>query len=504
MNINIPVQSIVTLVGPSNSGKTELVERLCMQLDDRHFPNLHCHHVSSDQIRRELIGDDLHKHSNEMLYASNSAFDLLFTKLKHLMSFPLSLKNAVIFVDTTGLSKEFRDQVNKLADEYSYNKAAIVLDYKEYQDYFKYADKSVDKYIISNHVTRLRTKALPQMRSKDYPAGIFRIKQPTEWFADVTIELTNAEEYKECWLPTNIDGNKVEYTILPDSHGCYDEVIDVLTKAKFTIENGLIVNPGNRRIVCLDDYIDKGSKQKELIQFFYRNQDYIYHVLANHEDFVVRYFTGDIKPDKDSLQYFDSINWLKDTPELEKLKWLHSQAKPFLIHPDFICTHSPCKLKHLGKLDKESKKAQLKHRLPSIYSKDFDTEEEYKAALEGNLGWLKEQAITNFPFIFSGHLSFSNVVRLGSQVLLDTGSVYGNKLTVCNVKGRRLEFTQVQAKEVYHPIKYLTTIFDKQEGVSLDSLESKEQKRVKRALGDKPINFISGTVSPSASNDSEL
>ena len=131
MNINIPVQSIVTLVGPSNSGKTELVERLCMQLDDRHFPNLHCHHVSSDQIRRELIGDDLHKHSNEMLYASNSAFDLLFTKLKHLMSFPLSLKNAVIFVDTTGLSKEFRDQVNKLADEYSYNKAAIVLDYKE-------------------------------------------------------------------------------------------------------------------------------------------------------------------------------------------------------------------------------------------------------------------------------------------------------------------------------------------------------------------------------------
>lgn len=501
MNINIPVHSIVTLVGPSNSGKTELVERLCMQLDD---PNLHCHHVSSDQIRRELIGDDLHKHSNEMLYASNSAFDLLFTKLKHLMSFPLSLKNAVIFVDTTGLSKEFRDQVNKLADEYNYNKAAIVLDYKEYQDYFKYTDESVDKSIISNHITRLRTKALPQIRSKDYPAGIFRIKQPTEWFADVTIELTNAEEYKECWLPTNIDGNKVEYTILPDSHGCYDEVIDVLTKAKFTIENGLIVNPGNKRIVCLDDYIDKGSKQKELIQFFYRNQDYIYHTNGNHEDFVVRYFTGNIKPDKDSLQYFDSINWLKDTSELEELKWLHSQAKPFLVHSDFICTHSPCKLKHLGKLDKESKKAQLKHRLPSIYGKDFDTEEEYKAALESNLSWLKDQAIANFPFIFSGHLSFSNVVRLGSQVMLDTGAVYGNKLTACTVKGRKLEFTQVQSKEIYYPVKYLTTIFDTQDAVDLYSLDPKEQKRVKRCLGDQPTIYFAPTMSPSASNKSEL
>jgi predicted kinase len=505
MNINIPINSLVTLVGSSCSGKSFLVRQLQESLILK-YPELNFHVVSSDDIRRELIGEPLHKHSNQMLYASNSAFDMLFTKLKHLMSFPLSLKNAVVFVDTTGLNKEFRDQVNKLADEYSYNKAAIVLDYKEYQDYFKYADDSIDKSIISNHVTRLRTKALPQMKSKDYPAGIFRIKQPTEWFADVFIELTNAEEYKSCWLPSEIDGSKVEYTCLGDLHGCFDETIQVLTKAGFTIEEGLIKNPGNKRIVCLGDFIDKNSEdnQKKLIRFIYNNQSYLYLQNGNHEDFVVRYFTGDIKPDKDSLQYFDSINWLKDTPELEELKWLHSQAKPFLVHPDFICTHSPCKVKHLGKLDKESKKAQLKHRLPSIYGKDFDTEEEYKAALESNLDWLKEQAITNFPFIFSGHLSFSNVVRLGSQVMLDTGAVYGNKLTACTVKGRRLEFTQVPAKEAYHSIKYLTTIFDTQDTVDLYSLDPKEQKRVKRALDSQPINWLSGTMSPSASNDSEL
>lgn len=504
------MHTVVTMVAPSCSGKSLLVETLVNQLERTYqlgLSKLNFHVISSDDIRRELIGEDLHKHDNEMLYASGAAFDLLFCKLRNLLQFPLSLKNAVVFVDTTGLSKEFRDQVNKVAERYGYNTAAIVLDYKEYQDYFKLAenDERVDKSVVSNHVKRLRTKTLPQMRRKDYSAGIFKIKQLDYLWHNVEIQLTNANEYINCRLPIKTaEGERIEYTCLGDSHGCYDEVIQVLTKAGFTIEEGLIKNPGNKRIVCLDDYIDKGSKQKELIQFFYNNQDYIYHVLANHEDFVVRYFTGDIKPDKDSLQYFDSISWLKDTPELEELKWLHSQAKPFLIHPDFICTHSPCKLKHLGKLDKESKRAQLKHRLPSIYGKDFDTEEEYKNVLETNLNWLKEQAVANFPFIFSGHLSFSNVVRLGSQVMLDTGAVYGNKLTACTVKGRKLDFTQVQAKEAYYPIKYLTTIFDTKDKVNLNSLDSREQRRIKRALGEKPINWLSGTMSPSASNDSQL
>lgn len=510
INIQVPVNTVITMVAPSNSGKSSLVEHLVNQLKKSYgcigYPKLNFHVVSSDQIRRELIGEDLHKHSNEMLYASGAAFDLLYCKLRNLLSFPLSLKNAVIFVDTTGLSKEFRDQVNKIADEFQYNKAAIILDYKEYQDYFKYADESIDKSVISNHVQRLRTKTLPQMKKADYPAGIFKIKQLSWLWHDIEIELTNFEEYKDCWLPLKTeDGQTIEYTVLGDIHNCYDEMIEVLIKAGFTIEEGFIKNnPGNKRIISVGDLIDKGVKWKETIQFFYNNQEYIDLVDGNHESFVVRYFDGDIKPDKEALQYFDSINYLKDTKELDILRLLHSQAKPFLVHPHFICTHSPCKLKHLGKLDKESKKAQLKHRVPSIYGKDFETEEDYKTALEANLGWLREQAVSNYPFIFSGHLSFREVVRLGSQVLLDTGAVYGNKLTACTVKGRKLEFTQVQAKEFYYPIKYLTTIFDKKDRVSLDSLDSKEQKRIKRALGEKPVNWLSGTMSPSASNDSEL
>ena len=531
MQINIPVHTVVTLVGSSNSGKTLLAYHLANQLDATHS-NLNFHVVSSDDIRRELIGDDyLHKHSNEMLYASNSAFDLLFTKLKHLMSFPLSLKNAIIFVDTTGLSKEFRDQVNKLADEYSYNKAAIVLDYKEYQDFFKYADDSIDKSIISNHVTRLRTKALPQMRSKDYPAGIFRIKQPTEWWSDVSIELTNAEEYKDCWLPTKVDVVKynisnqpyidivnVQYTVIGDVHSCYKELVEVIEKAGVDIINKQDIptlHQVDKKVVLVGDFTDKNGKNVlATIDFLYHNKDQLYWVLGNHEAWIYGYLKGTIK-DSEGLRftYFDTAHLLSNDSPLDKLVVEEYKAKffelvelskPFLVHPDFICTHSPCKLKHLGKLDKESKRAQLKHRLPSIYSKDFATEEEYKVTLESNLGWLKEQAIANFPFIFSGHLSFSEVVRLGSQVMLDTGAVYGNKLTACTVKGRKLEFTQVQSKEAYHPVKYLTTIFDTQDKVDLYSLDPKEQKRVKRCLGNQPTIYFAPTMSPSASNESEL
>ncbi len=510
MQINIPIHTCITMVSPSNAGKSLLVSNLVKQLKES-YPQLNFHIVSSDQIRRELIGEDLHKHDNEMLYASNSAFDMLFTKLKHLMSFPLSLKNAVIFVDTTGLNKEFRDQVNKLADEYCYNKATIVLDYKEYQDFFKYADKSVDKSIISNHVTRLRTKALPQIRSKDYPAGIFKIKQPTEWFADVSIELTNAEEYKDCWLPKDI-----QYTLIGDAHNSYTELIELIQKAGIDLINKSTIptiDQPDKKIILVGDAIDKNDDYLlKTLDFLYTNKNNIYLLLGNHEAWCYNYLKG-TNQDTEGLRfkYFTTAHLLSDDSPLNKeivveyrAKFfeLVELAKPFLIHPDFICTHSPCKLKHLGKLDKESKREQLKRKYP--HDNDYETAEDYKAALEDNLAFMNKQAIANFPFIFSGHISVAEPVRLGSQVMLDTGAVYGNKLIACTVKGKKLEFTEVQAKEVYYLIKYLTTIFDTKDKVNLDSLDPKEQKRIKRCLSSQPTVWFAPTMSPSASNEFEL
>lgn len=259
MNISIPVHTVLTLIGPSNCAKSYFANLTVKKLKEQ-YPKLNFHVVSSDEIRRDLIGEDLHKHDQEMLYASQAAFDVLYNKLRNLLSFPLSFKNVVVIVDTTGMSEQFRKDINKIAEEYQYNTASIVFDYKDYEDYFKYAGEmsSDSKKIIANHVKRLRTKVLPTIRKKDYSAGTFKIRHLTENFNDVTVELTNVEEYLTCFLPTkNENGDNIEYSIIGDIHQSHEDLIKLTTQLGFQIENGKIKGSNNKKIVLVGDIIDQ-------------------------------------------------------------------------------------------------------------------------------------------------------------------------------------------------------------------------------------------------------
>jgi PNKP adenylyltransferase domain, ligase domain/Calcineurin-like phosphoesterase/AAA domain len=507
MEINIPIHTVITLVGPTYSGKTKLSKKLVSELKVK-YPDLNFHIVSSDAIRKELIGEDLPKHSNEMLHASSLAFDLLYFKLKSLLTFPLSLKNAVVIIDTTGLTEDFRNCINKIADEFHYHKAALVMNYKDYDDYFKLINSApeeyVDQKIITNHIKRLRKRALPQITKKAYPQGRFLIKEISENWKEVSINLSNYQEYIDCKLPTHTEGSElIEYTILPDTHGCYDETIGCLSQSGFQIVDGIIINPGNKRIVCLGDYTDKGPQVKELINFLYGNKSLIYFCLGNHEDFVVRYLKGEIEAKSDVLNYFDSITWLEGTPELDRLNELHSISQPFYIHPEFICTHAPTRFSRLGKLDKDSIKSQYK--LSYSYSEDYSSEGEYKKALERSLSFIKNQGgYSNLPYIISGHVPVKQRLVVGAQVMLDTGVVYGNKLTTCTIKGKHLSFNYFNAKSPYSETKYLVTLFDEKEDINLLELEPREYRRIRNCLGNKPTVWFAPTMSPSNSNDTDL
>lgn len=516
MEINIPIHTVITLVGPTYSGKSHLSNKLVNELKVK-YPDLNFHIVSSDAIRKELIGENLSRYSDEMLHVSNVAFDLLYFKLKGLLTFPLSLKNAVVIVDTTGLNEDFRNRINKIADEFHYHKAALVMNYKEYDDYFKFTNNASEEYInsdiITNHIKRLRRKALPQITKKSYPQGRFLVKEISEDWEGVNINLSNYQEYIDCKLPTHTESNElIEYTILPDTHGCYDETIGCLSQSGFQIIDGIITNPGNKRIVCLGDYIDKGPQVKELINFLYDNKSLISFCLGNHEDFVVRYLKGEIEAKRNSylnsfesniLNYFDSVTQLEGTPELDKLNELHSISKVFFIHPEFICTHAPARFSRLCKLDKDSIKSQYK--LSYSYSEDYSSEEDYKKALEHSLSFIKKQGdYSNLRYIISGHVPVKQRLVIGAQIMLDTGVVYGNKLTTCTIKGKHLSFNYFNARSNYKESKYLVTLFDTKEDINLQELEPKEYKRIHNCLGIKPTVWFAPTMSPSESNDTDL
>ena len=88
----------------------------------------------------------------------------------------------------------------------------------------------------------------------------------------------------------------------------------------------------NTKIISVGDWIDKGKKTREIIEFLHDNQEHFLFVMGNHENFVYKYMRGEIGGvDQELLHtYFDSTQVLSQDAELlAKFDELVALAKPF-------------------------------------------------------------------------------------------------------------------------------------------------------------------------------
>jgi hypothetical protein len=160
-------------------------------------------------------------------------------------------------------------------------------------------------------------------------------------------------------------------------------------------------------------------------------------------------------------------------------------------------THSPCKNKFLGKLDRISRKMQM--RCPVVPRRDdHETEEEYKKAMETELSFIMEESERHAPFHIFGHIAFQNVMRLKNKINIDTGCAHGGKLTAASIKYKP-DYTFVPALKTEsdeHEEK-LIDIYRQRDinDFNLDTLDPREATRVRWTARDK-VNFISGTMAP--------
>jgi len=132
----IKKHSIIVCVGPSGCGKSTFVKQLNAVV------------ISTDDIRRKLICENLvigHKKAEE---ASQQAFDWLYTEVNLRSQFPIN--NPYIVVDSTGLQKDFRDKIKSIADENNYNFYLLMFVYKNRDHYFM-----TNRPATSRHVKKL-------------------------------------------------------------------------------------------------------------------------------------------------------------------------------------------------------------------------------------------------------------------------------------------------------------------------------------------------------------
>lgn len=543
IEIKTQMHTIIMLIGPSGSGKSTFAKEIIIPQLSKPFdktknfkPNIQ--YISSDEIRRDLIGMDADKFDNVMTESSELAFKLLFTKLDMVTTYPINAE--FVILDTTGLSEDFRNQVLEIAEKNNYNVDAIIFDYKKVDDYKKnftddkFKGKETGGKIIAGHMKRLRTEVMKTMQRGKYNR-ITKIKSKDflkEEFDLVSHNSTTGVGAYDVWLEPTVkifawDYEKYVDRILPrkydwvtigDVHGCIDELKELITKYGFEIDGDIIKDTPkseNIGLILAGDIVDKSTEDKieETLRFVHKNMklmgDRLQLIMGNHEEMVWKWVTNHPSLEKTEKRlhekevYYNTSGLLEKNDELKQIfleifdnmkGWVKTIGT---TNRSFIVTHAPCPINVLEKMDGKSLRKQYKCL---SRSKNPDkTNDEITP-------YLKEEAVNNQPVHIFGHMGQSSVRTFKNKVCIDTGCVYGHKLVGYSVNGARPFIQSVSAigeKKGRNDFgnELFAEVAKERGTVRIDDLSETNQKRLDYII-ENGISYIGGTISP-ADKDEE-
>jgi len=207
--------------------------------------------------------------------------------------------------------------------------------------------------------------------------------------------------------------------IIGDVHGC----LEMLLKLMDTIE----WRPETDRLIFLGDYIDRGKDSRGVIDFIlslFERSPYVECLMGNHENILLDFLSG-----KDLTTFF--LNGGRAT--LNSYRIQNQLLGDSLIpkeHVDFLKS-----LRTLIELDDYYVvHAGLKPGVPIA-----------EQSLE-DLLWIRESFIfSDYNFgkkVIFGHTPFAHPVTMPNKIGLDTGAVYGNKLTCLELPAVRFHFVE--------------------------------------------------------------
>lgn len=209
--------------------------------------------------------------------------------------------------------------------------------------------------------------------------------------------------------------------VIGDIHGCYFTLLDLVKKL-----------PSNAKLIFVGDLCDRGLYSKEVIEFVKSNNHTC--ILGNHDFYMldhikeclegaeVRWNTKEYMGGKETIANYKNDKVLME----EHLVWLKTLPQYIQIEKYFI-THAFCMPYYKRRDDKEKSHAMMVNRVTD--------EEEWLWDWEEN--WQDYDLINIY-----GHENSKDIVRKENYLCIDTGCVYGNKLSA--LKLENLEVIQVE------------------------------------------------------------
>ncbi|MFC9613680.1 polynucleotide kinase-phosphatase [Streptomyces sp. NPDC056938] len=409
--------SLVVLVGASGSGKSTFARR--------HFKPTEI--ISSD-FCRGLVADDENDQS-----ASRDAFDVL-----HYIAGKRLAAGRLTVVDATNVQQESRKQLVDLARQYDVLPIAIVLDIPEEVCAARNAQRAdragMARRVISRHTRELRRSLRHLEREGFRKVHILRGVEEAD-----SAEVVREKRYNDL---THLTG---PFDIIGDIHGCASELETLLTGLGYV--DG--VHPEGRTAVFVGDLVDRGPDSPGVLRRVMAmvKSGHALCVPGNHENKFGRYLKG---------RKVQHTHGLAETVEqfAGESEEFTQEVAEFVdgLVSHYVLDGGKLVVCHAGLPEKYHGRTSGRVRSHALYGDTTGETDEF--GLPVRYPWAEEYR--GSAAVVYGHTPVPQATWLNNTICLDTGAVFGGKLTALRWPER--ELVDVPAEKVwYEPSRPLRT-----------------------------------------------
>lgn len=416
MKISIPNLCLVALIGPSGSGKSSFALK--------HFKKTE---VISSDFCRGLVSDD----ENDQT-CSDDAFEVLhYIVGKRLAAGKLTV------IDATNVMQEDRKTIVELARAHDCLAVAIVFDVPEKLCYERNAnrpDRAFGPHVIRRQHGAMRRSLRGLEREKFRYVHVLHSE-----------EEVNQVEIERAPLWTDRKYEHGPFDIIGDIHGCYDELRELIVQLgyQFTGENGTEypVHPQGRKLIFVGDLVDRGPKTPEVLRLVMRlvNDGSALCVAGNHDVKLMKKLKGrDVRITHGLAESLEQLEKEPNEFKSEVVKFIDKLIGHFVLDDGkLVVAHAGMKREFEGR-------SSARVRDFALYGETTGETDEYGLPVRYN--WAQEYR--GDAMVVYGHTPVAEPEWINRTVCIDTGCVFGGKLTALRYPER--EFVSVKAQHTYY------------------------------------------------------
>ena len=412
--------SLVVLVGSTGSGKSTFARR--------HFKPTE---VISSDFCRGLVADDENDQS-----ASGDAFEVL-----HYIAGKRLAAGRLTVVDATSVQPESRKQLVQLAREYDVLPIAIVLDVPEQVCAERNAGRA-DRAGLPRHVIQRQQRELRRSLKHLEREGFRKVHHLRGVEEIEAAEVVLERRYNDLRHLTG------PFDIIGDIHGCASELETLLGRLGYA--DG--VHPQGRTAVFVGDLVDRGPDSPGVLR---RVMGMVAAgtalcVPGNHENKLARWLRGKQVQHRhglaETIEQFEKED-AKDPAFRERVREF---IEGLVSH--YVLDGGKLVVCHAGLPEKYHGRTSGRVRSFALYGDTTGETDEY--GLPVRYPWAEDYR--GRAAVVYGHTPIPSATWLNNTICLDTGCVFGGRMTALRWPER--ELVDVPAEQVwYESAKPLTT-----------------------------------------------